>query len=78
VFGGDPRECAPIIKRLTELFSSGPDSSSQAFELTCKSLPIDVFVVNDTDNVWTDRNSWVWTRTPMFANRFVRVFPCKL
>ncbi len=38
VFGGDPRECVPIIQRLAGLFSSGGDSSSHAFELGCKSL----------------------------------------
>ena len=33
-------------------------------------------VAKDTDLAWQDRNSWVWTRTPIFANDFVRLFAC--
>jgi hypothetical protein len=76
VFGGDPRECIPILERLKEVFSGGPDTSSQAFTLACKDLPIDVLVAKDTDEVWADRSSWVWRRTPIFANHFVRLFAC--
>ncbi len=72
VFGGDPAECAPVLARLTMLFSS-----SGSFETACQTMPIDFLVAKDTDAAWRDRSSWVWTRTPLFANEFVRLFPCK-
>ena len=72
-FGGDSRECAPVVQRLAGLFS-GP--ATESFETVCKSLPIGVMVVKDTDGVWSDRSSWVWSRQPIFANDFVRLFSC--
>jgi len=75
-FGGDPRECVTIMDRLTRLFSIDGTSSSQGFDTACESLPIDIVVAKDTDKVWNDRSSWVWTRTPIFSNNFVRLFAC--
>jgi hypothetical protein len=73
-FGGDPRECGPVLARLTPLFAAG--AGSRSFADTCQNLPIDILVAKDTDPAWQDRNSWVWTRTPIFANDFVRLFSC--
>ena len=75
-FGGDPRECVAIMDRLTGLFSTGGDSSLPVFDAACEHLPIDIVVAKDTDQVWNDRSSWVWTRPPIFANDFVRLFAC--
>lgn len=77
VFGGDPRECVPIVSRLDALFSIPGNSSLPSFKAACDSLPIDIVVAKETDKVWADRMSWVWTRTPIFANNFVRLFPCR-
>ncbi len=77
VFGGDPRECVPIVTRLDALFSMAGNSNSQSFKTACESLTIDIVVAKETDRVWDDRMSWVWTRTPIFANNFVRLFPCR-
>jgi hypothetical protein len=77
VFGGDPEECPPVVRRLTGLFSSGPDASSRSFDAACANLPIDIVAAKDTDRAWQDRSSWVWTRAPVFANDFVRVFTCE-
>jgi hypothetical protein len=74
-FGGDPRECGPVLARLTPLFAAGAGSGS--FADTCQNLPIDILAAKDTDQAWQDRNSWVWTRTPIFANDFVRLFSCR-
>ena len=74
VFGGDPQLCPPIIKRLTALFA---DTTSDTFQPACDALPMDYVVAKDTDIAWKNPNSWVWTRTPLFANAFVRLFPCK-
>ena len=34
------------------------------------------FVAKDTDAVWRDRESWVWSGKPIFANGYVRLFAC--
>ncbi len=75
IFGGDPVQCAPFASRVTALFS-GKGSSSQSFDSACEDLPVDVFAAKDTDPVWNDHGSWVWTRKPAFANDFVRFFAC--
>jgi hypothetical protein len=72
-FGGDPRECAPLMPALAGLFAGG---GTQVFESACRSLPIDVVVAKDTDAAWRDRASWVWTGNPIFHNDFVRLFDC--
>ncbi|MGB7762241.1 MAG: hypothetical protein WBL61_20575 [Bryobacteraceae bacterium] len=73
-FGGDPRECAPLMPVLAGLFAGG---GAQALESVCRTLPIDIVVARDTDPAWRDRASWVWTGNPIFRNDFVRLFACK-
>ncbi len=71
-FGGDPRGCAAILTVLAPLYSGG----SRAFEDACARLHIDVFVARDSDPAWRDRESWIWTRRPVFTNPYVRLFAC--
>jgi hypothetical protein len=73
-FGGDSKACPPLQKVLAPLFES--DSPADSFESACAALPVDFLVAKDTDAVWSGERSWVWRRTPLFANRFVRVFAC--
>jgi hypothetical protein len=73
LFGGDRRECAPLMPVLSGLFAGGGE---QPFQSTCRTLPIDVVVAKDTDAAWRDRTSWVWTGHPIFHNDFVRLFAC--
>jgi len=72
-FGGDPRECVPLMPVLSGLFAGG---EAQALESACRTLPIDFVVAKDTDPAWRDRASWVWTAPPIFHNDFVRLFAC--
>jgi hypothetical protein len=72
-FGGESQLCAPIVSRLTALFA---DKSSDTFQPACDALPLDYVVAKDTDAAWKNQASWVWTRQPIFANDFVRLFPC--
>ncbi len=69
-FGGDPKSCAPLQKILVPTFAAHASDSA------CDSLPVDFIVAKDTDAVWITPDSWVWKRTPEFANSFVRVFRC--
>ena len=73
VYGGDPRECAPLMLALVPLFAGG---GAQVLESVCRSLPIDVVAAKDTDAAWRDRTSWVWTGKPIYQNDFIRLFAC--
>lgn len=66
-FGGDPKACVPLQKMLQPVFAAHSDESAE-------SLPVDFVVVKDTDAAWGTTDSWVWKRTPAFANSFVRIF----
>jgi hypothetical protein len=72
-FGGDPRECPPLVGRLNGLFAG---RGQESLESVCRSLPIDVVVAKDADPAWNERNSWAWSHAPLFANDFVRLFGC--
>ncbi|MDR3701581.1 MAG: hypothetical protein P4L56_18170 [Candidatus Sulfopaludibacter sp.] len=74
-FGGDPALCPPILRTLARIYSPA-GQTEPALEGVCRSLPIDIIAVDDTDPVWKDRASWVWTRRPAFANSYVRLFRC--
>jgi hypothetical protein len=73
-FGGDPRACAPLQSILRPVFAA--HARDTAFESACAALPMDFVVAKDTDAVWGTEDGWVWTRAPLFANSFVRVFRC--
>jgi len=75
VFSGARGECKPIVASLTGLFGKG--ASTRNFRDVCAQLPIDIAVAKDTDAAWRDPSSWVWTRQPIFANDFFRLFPCE-
>ena len=69
-FGGDPKNCVPLQKILVPVFAA------HAADSACDSLPMDFVVVKDTDPAWITPDSWIWKRTPEYANSFVRVFRC--
>jgi hypothetical protein len=75
-FGGNPKECSPIIARLHEIFPVKGNSAAPTLQDVCHSLPLDIVVAKDIDPAWSDRSSWVWTERPAYANSHVRVFRC--
>jgi hypothetical protein len=70
-FGGDKKECAPVIASVQAMFAGPP-----SLQTACASMPLDAVVAKDTDPVWSNPRSWVWTERPAFANSYVRVFRC--
>ncbi|MGD0772960.1 MAG: hypothetical protein ABSC05_09085 [Candidatus Solibacter sp.] len=78
VFGGDPKECPPLVSRLQEIFPPAGRAASAGIQEVCGALPVDVLVAKDTDSAWSDRRSWVWREKPVYANRYVRMFRCGL
>jgi hypothetical protein len=77
LLGGDPALCPPIQAVLARLYPKPGQAAPEAIADACGSLPADVLVAKDTDDVWRDRRSWVWQEKPMFANRYVRLFGCR-
>jgi hypothetical protein len=75
-FGGDPASCPPIVSRVQSMFPA-PALAAASLEEGCQSLPVDTFVAKDTDPVWSDRRSWVWTERPAYANAYMRLFRCR-
>ncbi len=72
-FAEATRGCAPIVERLKELYSIPGQTS---LENICQSLPVDMMIAKDTDRAWRDKDSWVWSHEPAFANDFVRLYAC--
>jgi len=73
-FGGDPKGCAPLQEKLAPAFAA--DSPESALDSACAALPMDFVVFKDTDDAWRSPGNWLWHRTPLFANSFVRIFQC--
>jgi hypothetical protein len=74
-FGGDPATCPPVVSRVQSMFPTGA-AAPASLEEGCQSLPVDTFVAKDTDTVWGNRQSWVWTERPVYANAYMRIFRC--
>jgi hypothetical protein len=73
-FGGDASVCALRLQKLARLFGL-PDGSN--LDATCREYGIDAVVVEDSDPVWREPESWVWRRHPVVANDYVRAFGCR-
>jgi len=75
-FGGDPAICRQRSDAIVPLFvqpSAGDDSRLDGI---CRAYGIEVLVATNLDPAWSRPGSWVWSRTPFFANAFVRAFRC--
>ncbi len=75
-YGGDPKLCGPMVARLEQLYPAAGQPAGASLEEVCRNLPIDVIVARDTDPVWHDPHSWVWTGKPVFSNAYIRLFGC--
>ncbi len=76
IFGGDAVQCAPVVSRVQAMFPANAAAPSTLQE-GCLALPVDTFVAKDTDPVWSNRQSWVWTERPAYANAYMRLFRCQ-
>jgi hypothetical protein len=72
VFGGDPRQCGPLLARIDPLFQG--TAALEEVGATCRALAISAVLVKDTDPVWKLPGSWVWQRRPEISGAHVRVF----
>ena len=60
-------------RKLAGLFAL-PDGSN--LDATCREYGIDAVVVENSDRVWREPSSWIWSRQPVVANDYVRAFRC--
>ena len=72
-FGGDPGVCALRRQRLAALFEL-PDGGN--LDATCREYGINAIVVENSDRVWQDPSSWIWSWPRAVANDYVRAFRC--
>jgi hypothetical protein len=42
----------------------------------CDMFKINQLVATNSDPIWSDHESWVWTRTPLLATDTLRAFAC--
>ena len=75
-FGGDISRCTGRMEFVAPLFRRPSQAESAALDSVCNSYGIDVMLVDDSDPVWKQRDSWAWSRKPLLANDHVRAFAC--
>jgi hypothetical protein len=72
-FGGDPNVCKARVEKIHPFFETPDDKNLDA---TCRAYGISALVIEDSDPVWRQSSAWIWRRTPLVANDFVRAFAC--
>lgn len=76
VFGGELSACEGRMNTVAPLFDKPSAAESGDLDLVCRRYNIKIMLVDDRDPVWKQRESWVWSRTPLIANDYVRAFAC--
>ena len=76
-FGGSATACEQTKGLLRSIFAEGTAPvPAQNLNAACRAAFLDVLLVQASDPVWRIPGSWVWQRTPLLANPYVRVFRC--
>jgi hypothetical protein len=75
MIGVDHTEYLEVLSRIRKIFEFG--TSTQESDEIAASYGIDYLVVQNSDPVWADRKSYVWTRSAVFETPFVRVIRCR-
>jgi hypothetical protein len=76
VLGGKSNTCGIRFKEVMPLFLNPTPSQNAGLDDLCRQYRINVLLIDNTDEVWGRRGTWVWTRTPLFSNDYVRAFAC--
>jgi hypothetical protein len=71
--GGDPSGCKPMAAAIDDLFHSATADQARA---TCSTYHIAYLVARVYDPVWQNKQSWVWTLTPVVSNPEFRALDC--
>jgi hypothetical protein len=71
--GGDPSGCKPMAAAIDTLFRSADADQARA---TCRTYHIDYLVARIYDPAWQNKQSWVWTLTPLVNDPDFRALRC--
>jgi hypothetical protein len=77
-FGGSIEQCDMMNAQLRRVFNPAPGSNLSEADVIqlCRSLKIDLLLVNARDPIWRISDSWIWRATPAIENGFVRIYRC--
>ncbi len=77
LYGGFPAEEA-VARRNHQIATPRPSMPSGAVDFTrvCASDGLGYVLVDAADPAWRQPGSWVWSLTPLFAQKTVRLFAC--
>ena len=75
-FGGDPKRCEKAFPYFDTVFNGPQYVKGWDIDAFCRNFHVDVLVSTDSDPVWQDHESWVWTRPLLYANPLLRAVPC--
>jgi hypothetical protein len=75
-FGGDVAKCRVAFPSITKVFNDPDAVRNLNLDNFCDEFQVNVLVVNDTDPVWKDPRSWVWTRSNLLSNPSMRAVSC--
>lgn len=72
--GGDPSGCPEMAEVIDGLYSSATADQARA---TCHQFGIRYLVAKIYDHVWQDKQSWVWTLSPVVSDEEFRALDCR-
>jgi hypothetical protein len=72
--GGDPSGCPAMASLLDSLYNS---SSAEQARAVCRQLGIQYLVARIYDPAWENKQSWVWTLSPVVSDEEFRALDCR-
>jgi hypothetical protein len=75
-FGGELEKCRQVYPYIDAAFNKPATSDRWNMDQLCDAFQINVLVATNSDPVWKDARSWVWTRPPLFSDNTMRAFAC--
>jgi hypothetical protein len=75
-FGGDVEKCKNALPYFATVFNAPDNVRTWDLDRFCDDFQVNVLVAMDSDPVWGDPASWVWTRPSLLANPSMRAIPC--
>lgn len=75
-FGGDWEKCQKALPYINAAFSVRQAASTWDMDQFCDMFHINILVATDSDPVWKDEGSWVWSRPARVATGILRAVNC--
>ena len=75
-FGGELEKCKQFFGYIDAAFNRPGVSNAWDMDRFCNAFRINVLVATNSDPVWRDRQTWVWTRPPLYSDDIMRAVAC--